>query len=60
MPLSGKEMVRLYEKHGWFVLWQTGSHVRMGKGPERETIPMHRELKKGTEHSLLKRLRVKK
>lgn len=60
MPLSGKQMVRLYEQHGWRVLWQTGSHVRVGKGPARETIPMHKELGKGMEHSLLKKLGVKK
>jgi predicted RNA binding protein YcfA (HicA-like mRNA interferase family) len=53
-------MVRLYELHGWRVVRQNGSHVRMVKGPEHETIPMHKELKKGTEHDLLKRLGVKK
>lgn len=56
MPLSGKEMVRLYEQHGWLVLRQKGSHVQMGKGGERETIPMHNELHKGLEKKLLKRL----
>lgn len=57
MPLSGKEMKRLFEKHGWIELRQKGSHVIMGKGSERETIPMHRELKKGLEQKLLKRLK---
>ena len=57
MPLSGKEMLRLYLNAGWVELRQTGSHVRVAKGPARETIPMHRELKRGTEHDLLKRLR---
>jgi predicted RNA binding protein YcfA (HicA-like mRNA interferase family) len=56
MPLSGKEMLRLFEKNGWSKLRQTGSHVVVGKSGERETIPMHKELKKGTEHALLKRL----
>lgn len=56
MPLSGKEMLRLYQKAGWIILRQKGSHVAVGKGSERETIPMHRELKKGTEHKLLKKL----
>lgn len=49
-------MVTLYERHGWVVLRQKGSHVQMGKGNERETIPLHRELKKGLECNLLKRL----
>ena len=57
MPLSGKEMLKLYQKNGWEALRQDGSHVRVGKGTERETIPMHRELKRGLEHALLKRLK---
>lgn len=56
MPISGKEMVRLYEQQGWFVLRQKGSHVQMGRYHERETIPLHRELKKGLERKLLKRI----
>lgn len=60
MPLSGKEMVRLYEKHGWFSLRQKGSHMQMGKENERETIPLHSELKKGLERKLLKRLGLKR
>lgn len=60
MPVSGKEMVRIYERFGWIVLRQRGSHVQMGKENERETIPMHRELKKGLERRLLKRLGLKK
>jgi predicted RNA binding protein YcfA (HicA-like mRNA interferase family) len=60
MPMSGKAMKRLFELHGWRALRQGGSHVIMGKGELRETIPMHRELKKGLEQALLKRLGVKK
>jgi predicted RNA binding protein YcfA (HicA-like mRNA interferase family) len=60
MPLSGKEMVKLYEKHGWSVLRQRGSHVQMGKGNQRETVPLHDELKKGLERKLLKRLGLRK
>lgn len=56
MPLSGKQMVTLYEKHGWVMLRQKGSHVQMGKQDKRETIPLHRELKKGLERKLLKRI----
>lgn len=53
-------MVRLYEIHGWVILRQRGSHVQMGRGNERETVPMHRELGKGLERKLLKRLGLKK
>jgi len=56
MPMSGQEMLKRYLQCGWVVLRQKGSHVIVGKGQLRETIPMHRELKKGTEHALNKRL----
>lgn len=56
MPLSGKEMLKLYEKAGWTVLRQKGSHVIVGRGADRETIPLHKELKNGLERALLKKL----
>lgn len=56
MPLSGKQILKLYEQAGWQCLRQRGSHVIVGKGAERETIPMHKELKRGLEQKLLKRL----
>ncbi len=59
MPLSGKDMLNLYLKQGWVILRQKGSHLILGKGNDRETIPMHKELKKGLEKSLLKKLKLK-
>jgi predicted RNA binding protein YcfA (HicA-like mRNA interferase family) len=47
MPLSGMEMLKLYKKAGWTVVHQKGSHVQITKGNLTETIPMHKELKKG-------------
>jgi hypothetical protein len=35
------------------------SHIAVGKHGQVETIPRHRELAKGTEHALIKRLRAK-
>jgi predicted RNA binding protein YcfA (HicA-like mRNA interferase family) len=57
VPISGKEMLKLFLKAGWQVLRQRGSHVTVGKHGQVETIPMHRELAKGTEHGLHKRLK---
>jgi len=56
MPISGKAMLRLYIAKGWVVLRQKGSHVIVGRDQLRETIPMHKELKKGLEKKLLKKL----
>ncbi len=61
MPMSGKEMLRLFESLGWVKVRQKGSHVVVQKeGEIPETIPMHKELKNGLERKLLKRLGVKK
>jgi len=56
MPISGKEMLKRYKKAGWIAIRKKGSHVRVQKGVEKETIPMHKELKKGMEAYLNKRL----
>jgi len=57
MPISGKEMLKLYLANGWKKLRQKGSHVIVSKNGKRETIPMHKELKKGLEETLLKSLK---
>jgi predicted RNA binding protein YcfA (HicA-like mRNA interferase family) len=36
MPMSGKEMLRLYEKLGWIVVRQKGSHVIVHKEGEND------------------------
>lgn len=60
MPMSGKDMLKLFRKHGWVQIRQRGSHVRVCKTVRGllcyETIPLHKELKKGTESALLQRL----
>ncbi|GHT36109.1 hypothetical protein FACS189427_07080 [Planctomycetales bacterium] len=53
-------MLALYEKAGWIKTAQIGSHVKVAEGTKRETIPMHKELKKGLEQKLLKRLKEEK
>lgn len=57
MPLSGKEMLKLYLNNGWTKASQKGSHVKVVKADQIEIIPMHKELKKGLESKLLKRLK---
>ena len=56
MPISGKEMLKLFQKAGWKKLRQKGSHVVVGKDSLRETIPMKKELATGLEKKLLKKL----
>ncbi|MCP4160443.1 MAG: type II toxin-antitoxin system HicA family toxin [Deltaproteobacteria bacterium] len=57
MPMTGKEMVKYYKKHGWTQIRQTGSHVIMFKeGKGSQSIPVHSngDLGKGLESKLLK------
>lgn len=39
MPLSGKDMLKLFLRDGWIVLRQKGSHVAVGKDGQVETAP---------------------
>lgn len=62
VPISGKEMRKLFCKAGYTVAGVKGSHWNLKKeGAPPVTIPNHKELKKGLEHALKKILeKVKK
>ena len=47
--MTGKDIVKQLEQHGWNVLRVNGSHHRMGKGSLRTTVPIHsnRDVSKG-------------
>lgn len=59
--MTGKELIKLLESHGWSVLRVNGSHHRMGKGGMRTTIPIHgnRDLGKGLISAIEKQTGVK-
>lgn len=57
MGMSGKDMKKEFEAAGWVYKAQKGSHLKMEKDGQIAIIPMHKELKKGTEKALLKRLK---
>ena len=54
--MSGREVVRAFEKHGWEVARQRGSHIIMVKTGQNVTlsIPDHKEVAKGTLRSLIR------
>ena len=54
--MSGRKVVRAFEKHGWEVARQRGSHVIMVKTGQNVTlsIPDHKEVAKGTLRSLIR------
>jgi len=54
---SGEEAIRVFEKAGWQVDRQQGSHVSMFKEgvPVALTIPLHKELDKGLLRSQIRK-----
>lgn len=59
--MTGKEIIKILEQHGWKVLRVNGSHHRMGKGELRTTVPVHakRDLGKGLLAAIEKQTGVK-
>jgi predicted RNA binding protein YcfA (HicA-like mRNA interferase family) len=56
MPTSGKELKKLFEKRGWVFSHQSGSHLVLKKDGFHVSIPNHKELSKGLEMFLRKKL----
>ena len=60
MPCSGKELEKEFRQQGWVFIRQRGSHVTLHKNGDAVVIPMHKELKKGLECALRKKLEAAK
>lgn len=54
--MSGREVVRVFERFGWEVARQRGSHIIMVKPGENVTlsVPDHKAIAKGTLRSLIR------
>lgn len=54
--LSGKEVVRVFQRFGWNVARQKGSHIILIKDNHNATlsVPDHKEVAKGTLRSLIR------
>ena len=54
--LSGREVVRIFERFGWQVARQRGSHIVLVKEGGRATlsVPDHKEVARGTLRSLIR------
>lgn len=54
--LSGKEVVKTFEKLGWQFVRQSGSHMVLIKDGEIASlsVPNHKEVAKGTLRSLIR------
>ena len=56
--LSGAELIRILEQHGYEQARIKGSHVRLypsgSSGLKKVTVPLHKELKTGTLSNIMK------
>ena len=54
--LSGHDVLRIFESHGFVQSRQKGDHVRVSRkttfGTAHVTIPLHREVRIGTLHGI--------
>ncbi len=59
MPISGKELAKLFKKAGFKEVkgGGKGSHMKLRKENQSVIIPDHKELKKGLEKALKKVLK---
>lgn len=48
--MNAKQILKKLQAEGWQVLRQEGSHIRLGKGDARTSVPLHgtKDLKPGT------------
>ncbi|MCD6414445.1 MAG: type II toxin-antitoxin system HicA family toxin [Candidatus Diapherotrites archaeon] len=58
--LSGKELIKILKKHGYYIRSQKGSHVHL-RHPTKQplTIPNHKIIKKGTLKHILHQANLK-
>ncbi len=56
--MSGAEAVRAFERLGFAVVRQRGSHIILRRGASGCVVPNHRELKTGTLVGILKQAGV--
>lgn len=62
MPITSKEMIKLLRRHGFDIVSQNGSHVKMKNSANGKTVIVPcraKDLKKGMEQAILKQAGIK-
>jgi predicted RNA binding protein YcfA (HicA-like mRNA interferase family) len=57
--VSGAEAIKAFQRLGFLIVRQTGSHVRMTRGGRHITVPLHRNLVVGTLQSILRQAGIR-
>ncbi|MFL6214370.1 MAG: type II toxin-antitoxin system HicA family toxin [Blastocatellia bacterium] len=58
--ISGKEAVKAFQKAGWQIIGQVGSHIILVKSGQRAnlSIPQYKDLSVGTLRALIRNARL--
>ncbi len=58
--ISGKKCIKILEQFGFIVYRQRGSHVTLVREnpPNQTTVPLHKELDRGTLKAILKQTNI--
>ncbi len=56
--VSGAEVIRTFERLGFRVVRQRGSHVMLRRNSDVCVVPLHREVKRGTLRGILRQANV--
>jgi len=56
--ISGKKLIKILAKLGFQITRQKGSHVILWKNDIYVTVPLHKEIKKGTLKAILKQANI--
>lgn len=62
MPMTSQEMLKLLKQHGFHMVSQNGSHIKLKNSETGRTVivPYHaKDLKKGIEQAILKQAGLK-
>ncbi|MDX1921085.1 MAG: type II toxin-antitoxin system HicA family toxin [Candidatus Caenarcaniphilales bacterium] len=58
--ISGKELIKILQRHGWVIASTEGSHYKLKKGNKSVVLPYHnKDLKPGILAFLLKQTDLK-
>ena len=57
--MKRKDLIKLFERNGWYLEREGGSHTVYTNGRESETIPRHTEINERLAKALIKKRNLK-
>ncbi len=57
--MKRKDLIKLFERNGWYLVREGGSHTVYTNGRESEAIPRHTEINERLAKALIKKRNLK-